>query len=50
MGVQNLILKPWRLVSPYRCFAGTPEQMYDSLIGTLSKLPDDIKVSDMTFV
>ncbi|KAK9916356.1 hypothetical protein WJX75_001731 [Coccomyxa subellipsoidea] len=27
-----------------RCFAGTPEQMYDSLIGTLSKLPDDIKV------
>ena len=27
-----------------RCFAGTPQQMYSSLIGTLSKLPPDIKV------
>lgn len=27
-----------------RCFAGTPQQMYSSLIGKLSKLPPDIKV------
>jgi hydroxyacylglutathione hydrolase len=26
-----------------RNFAGTPQQMYSSLIGTLSKLPHDIK-------
>lgn len=27
-----------------RCFVGTPQQMYDALIGKLSKLPPDVKV------
>ena len=27
-----------------RCFAGTPQQMYTSLIDTLAKLPSDVKV------
>lgn len=28
----------------HRCFAGTPQQMYQSLIGTLSKVDPDTKV------
>ena len=28
-----------------RCFAGTPQQMYTSLIETLAKLPSDVKVT-----
>lgn len=27
-----------------RCFAGTPQQMYTSLIDTLARLPADVKV------